>query len=518
VLDDVKLGHRIFKLASPLRPGESMQLEYEVRFAPRGFGNRGAEESVAGNGSWLDGLGFLPAIGYQPARELRDVGDRLTQRLPARPLVPKLEDLKARQAVPGDVGIAFEAVVGTVAGQVAIAPGKLQRSWTDKGRRYFHYVSSAPIHQELQFFSGRYALRREQCHGVGVELFHHPGHAGVVDTMARSACASLELFSRLYGPYAYDTLRIVENSERGIGAHSEPSLVDYGDGFAMLNHAADPEGLDLVYAVTAHEVAHQWWGGQRLQPARVEGVGFLIESMATWSATQVVEQTRGAKQLQNYLDMMRHEYQVPRSLAMAPLLRATEQFLNYRKGPLAMHALSQYIGRERVNLALRRLLDAHPPGSTPLATSLDLYRELQAVTPARYRPLLHDLFAANTYWQLSATKAGARKLANGRWQVSIDLRARKLLVDDTGAEIERPLDEWLEIGVYPGEARRLENRDVIVGKPLYLQKHRVTRATQTITVEVSAEPGHVGVDPRSLLVDLRQRDNFVEIGAKGPPR
>jgi hypothetical protein len=64
--------------------------------------------------------------------------------------------------------------------------------------------------------------------------------------------------------------------------------VDYGDGFALLDPAREPEGLDLVFAVTAHEVAHQWWGGGRLQPARVEGVGFLIESMATYSATQAL--------------------------------------------------------------------------------------------------------------------------------------------------------------------------------------------------------------------------------------
>jgi hypothetical protein len=164
-----------------------------------------------------------------------------------------------------------------------------------------------------------------------------------------------------------------------------------------------------------------------------------------------------------------------------------------------------------VNLALRRLLDAHPRGSTPLATSLDLYRELKTVTPAQYQPLLHDLLAANTYWELSATHAKARQANNGRWQVTLDVHARKLLIDDAGTEIERPLDEWIEIGVYPGPARRQENRDVILGKQMYLAKHRITNATQTITVTVPREPGHVGVDPRALLVDLRQRDNFVDV-------
>ncbi len=148
-------------------------------------------------------------------------------------------------------------------------------------------------------------------------------------------------------------------------------------------------------AVAAHEVAHQWWCGNRFHPARVEGAGLLIESKATYSATQMMEDLLGPQQLQAYLGMMRDQYQVPRSLAMPPLVRATEQVLNYREGPLALYAMSQYIGRDQVNLALRRLLDAPPPGGMSLATSLDLYRELQAVTPVRYRGMLHDLFAVN---------------------------------------------------------------------------------------------------------------------------
>lgn len=514
VLDDAVLGHRIYRLATPLRPGESMQLRYDVAFAPRGFGNGGADEAVSANGSWLIGLAYLPSIGYQPVRELREAGERLAQGLPARPLVPKLEDIAARNGTPGDIGMQFDAIVGTDDDQVAVAPGKLRRSWRENGRRYFHYASSVAIGTDVQFYSARYAVRREHCHGVEVSIFHHPTHASIVDTSARSACAALGLYGRLFGAYASDALHLVENSERGIGAHSEPGLVDYGDGFALLNPSTKDGGLDLVTAVTAHEVAHQWWGGNRFRPARVEGIGLLIESMATYSATQVMEDLLGPEQLQAYLSMMRDQYQVPRSLAMPPLLRATEQFLNYRKGPLALHALSQYIGRERVNLALRRLLDAHPPGSASLATSLDLYRELQAVTPVQYRGVLRDLFAVNAYWELAATQARARPLGDGRWELELDLRARKLVVDATGAEREQPLDEWIEIGVYPGAAKKREDRQVIVGTPMYQQKHRINRATDTITVVVPAEPGHVGIDPRSLLVDLKPRDNFVDIGSR----
>lgn len=509
LLDDALLGHRIYKLATPLQPGESMQLDFDVGFAPRGFGNRGADDTVVGNGSWIDTANVLPTIGYQHARELREAGDRLTQGLPSRPLVPVLEDMRARNEAPGDIGIRFDAIVGTDDDQVAIAPGALRRSWSDNGRRYFHYASNAPIREHVRFASARYAAHRAQCHGVSVEVFHHPAHDSIVADMARSACASLALYTRLFGPYPHRTMRLVENAMGDIGAHAEPSLVDYGDGFSLLDPARESGGLDLVFVVTAHEVAHQWWG-QKLAPARVEGAGLLVESLATYSATQVVEQSLGPAQLQAYLDMMRREFQVPRSRASPPLLRAFDQFLNYRKGPLAMYALSQYVGRDNINLALRRLLEAHPPGHTPRATTLDLYRELKAVTPTRYRPVLHDLFAANTYWEFSASQARAVKTGDGRWQVTLDARARKLVVDDAGAEIERPLDEWVEIGVFPGPARR-ENGEVIPGKPMYLAKHRINKAQQTIVVTVPDEPGHVGVDPRALLVDVKPRDNFTDI-------
>ena len=47
---------------------------------------------------------------------------------------------------------------------------------------------------------------------------------------------------------------------------------------------------------------------------------------------------------------------------------------------------------------------------------------------------------------------------------------------------------------------------------MYPRRHHVTDARQTLTVTVPKEPGHAGVDPRSLLVDVRQRDNFVDVG------
>ena len=59
--------------------------------------------------------------------------------------------------------------------------------------------------------------------------------------------------------------------------------------------------------------------------------------------------------------------------------------------------------------------------------------------------------------------------------------------------------------------RMSDNGEVILGKPMYLKQHRLTGTRQTITVTVPQAPGHAGVDPRSLLVDVHPRDNFVDV-------
>jgi hypothetical protein len=142
-----------------------------------------------------------------------------------------------------------------------------------------------------------------------------------------------------------------------------------------------------------------------------------------------------------------------------------------RRGPFALYALSRYIGKDRVDDALRSLLKKHGSGAPPLPTSLDLYRELQAVTPDSYQYLLRDLFEKNTIWEFETQRATAQQTEAGAWQVTLDVRGRKIVVDEAGVETDVPMDDWIEVGVFDE------------GEP-YLQKHRIGSGKQTITVTV----------------------------------
>ena len=225
----------------------------------------------------------------------------------------------------------------------------------------------------------------------------------------------------------------------------------------------------------------------------------------------VIEEEYGAEHLACFLDFMRESFRNPRSRADVPLLRASDSFLAYRKGPFAMYALREYVGQENVDLAWRRLRAQHASREPPFATSLDLYRELQEVTPDSLQYLLGDLLERNTFWELQASEASAQQTASGEWEVTLDVVARKVAVDTEGVETDLPMNDLVEIGVFaPAEAGE------VLGRPLHMAMHRIRTGPQTITITVRERPARAGIDPRHLLIDVAPADNIVDVPDESP--
>ena len=501
VKDDV-LGHSIYKLEEPLQPGDTLTMNFDVAFKREGFRNGGMRTSGAGtaildNGTYFTN-GALPVIGYQPRRELMSSADRRKYGLPRQvTLAPPGDVDPSITAVPPAT---FDAIISTDADQVAVAPGELKRSWIDGGRRYFHYKSDIPINGMDVFFSAKYKVHRERWHDVDLQIFLHPGHANHLDRVLRGVRASLDYNSAHFGKYPYRFLQVVEQPGDFLGMGVDGSgVITGGEGFFLLDPRG--EGFDLMFEVVAHEMGHQWWGVQ-LKPAFAEGGGVISESLAWYSAMELVKKEKGREGLRRFMVMMREPSPWPPIHTGLPLLRAMDPWANYRKGPYAMHALSEYVGEDRVNGALRTLVAKKV---STLATTLDMYRELQAVTPDSLKPLLHDLFEVNTWWTFDTKKATAKQLSADKWQVTMEVEAKKVVADSAGKEKEVPIGEWVEIGAFAPA----ENGERL-GKPLYVQKHRVRSGRQTITFVVTGKPARGGIDPYSLL-DWEEGDNIEPI-------
>jgi len=511
-LSDDDFGYRIYDLGRALQPGESLQMNFTVVHAPKGFTNSGAHSAVVANGSWIQHRAeqdhgprqWLPFVGYQTNRELQNAAVRRMHGLPERPALPALENEAARLDQQGREKIVLETIIGTDADQTGVAPGALLRSWTENGRHYTHYRTDAPITNVYAIYSARYAVRRAKWRDVDIEILHHPAHTANLDRIVQGVEAAFDYNVREYGPYPHKQLRVVEypSSGRGLGLTSFPGLIEYSEGFALVRVEDDTRRIDFPFAIIAHEMGHQWWGHELL-PAGVEGAPILSESLAWYSAMMTIEETFGREHLQRLLDIMRSQYMAPHETRSVSLLRTWDRNDAYRTGPFAMYALRELAGTEHVNGALRNLLARFDPQHPPYPTSLDLYAELRAATPPPMHYLLKDLFEDITFWNVKTKKAEAEPAGNGTYRVTLLVDAQKLKADAAGKETPVPMDDAIEVAAFDAN-----------GKALYRAPHRIRSGEQTITVTVTGKPASAGVDPDHELLDRKPEDNAAEVGTQ----
>jgi hypothetical protein len=200
VLEDAQLNYRIYALAQPLEPGDSMRLEFAVAYRTRGFRNNEIPTAVVRNGAYFDRR-WLPIIGYLPSLELTSEELRRRLGLPARAPMPDNEDAEAvlRLSSTNDEPVQADVVIGTAADQIAVTPGTLRGTWLENGRRYFHYRTDEPTPFGMATLSGRYAVREDTWHDVALKIFlppdahvqcgrhdaEHEGLAGVLHAAVR---------------------------------------------------------------------------------------------------------------------------------------------------------------------------------------------------------------------------------------------------------------------------------------------------------------------------------------------
>jgi ABC-2 type transport system permease protein len=508
---DEKLGFYTFTLPAPLLPGADATLSFEVDYAPRGITNQTAGTFVAENGTFFNSALF-PRIGYQEDRELEDDSERRRHGLSPRERMPDVADLAARRnnLISNDADwIDLDLTISTVPDQIALAPGALVRSWDAGGRRYFQYRSERPVLRFFSVLSARYQVLRDRWRDVAIEIYYHPGHEYNLKRMVESVKASLEYFTTHFSPFQYRQVRIIEFPRYATFAQSFPGSIPYSEniGFIAKVDPQDPDDVDYPFYVTAHEVAHQWWAHQMIG-GRVQGVTFLDETLAQYSALMVMKRSFGDTQMRRFL-----RYELDRYLSgrgrerkkELPLYRVEDQpYVHYSKGSLVMYALQDYLGEDVINRCLAAYIQKTAYQEPPYTNSIELIALLRAATPPAERYLITDLFETITLHDLRATTAKYRKVGD-KYEVTLTVSASKFRADEFGKETSIPVDERVDIGVQDGE-----------GKFLYLAKHPLRGATASYTVAVERPPAKAGVDPLNKLIDRKPDDNVIAVSATEP--
>jgi hypothetical protein len=110
--------------------------------------------------------------------------------------------------------------------------------------------------------------------------------------------------------------------------------------------------------------------------------------------------------------------------------------------------MKEMIGEDAVNRALRKLITKYAYAPPPYPTSYALLDGLREQTPPNLQYLIKDLFEDITLFSNRTLSATARKRADGQYDVSIVVEARKFKADGKGNETEVPVDDWIDIGAF----------------------------------------------------------------------
>ena len=509
--DDPRIGVRSYRLDREMAAGAKGRLDFEVEVPTHGFTNSGSNTTVVYNGTFVNGLFALPVIGYSDRGELATDRDRRKFGLAPKERMRSREDPVGLQHnyISHDADfVTFTAEVTTDADQWAIAPGYLQREWIEGGRHHFVYAMDSPILNFYAFQSARYAVRRDRWNDVAIEVDYQPGHEYNLDRMIAATRASLDYYSRNFGPYQHHQFRIVEFPRYATFAQAFPNTIPFSEGIGFIARVRenDKDDIDYPYYVTAHEAAHQWWAHQVIG-GDVQGSTLLSETLAQYSALMVMKQKYGEAKMQKFLAYELDRYLIGRAGEQKkelPLGRVENQdYIHYRKGSLVMYAMADYIGEENVNHALHALIEKYAFKGPPYPNATALIDALREVTPPQYKYVIDDWFESITLYDNRATSATARKLADGRYEVTVDVVANKRKADELGKETDVPLDDWIDIGVLDA-----------AGVPLYREKKHITAEKTTFNVTVAGTPARAGIDPLNILIDRRPKDNTVAVDIK----
>ncbi|KAG1605843.1 hypothetical protein G6F46_013425 [Rhizopus delemar] len=199
--------------------------------------------------------------------------------------------------------------------------------------------------------------------------------------MIEAVQKSLAYYEANFTPYQHRQVRIIEFPGYARFAQSFANTIPYSEAIGFIADLRDPDKVDYLFYVTAHEIAHQWCAPQVIG-ANVQGATVLSESLSQYSALMVMEQEYGRQHMRQFLKRELDGYLSGRggeAIEEQPLERVeNQQYIHYQKGSLVFYRLREEIGEQALNRALKRFLqDKGDPGRSPAA---------------RHRPVREDQF------------------------------------------------------------------------------------------------------------------------------
>ena len=331
--------------------------------------------------------------------------------------------------------------------------------------------------------------------------------------MLNAMAASLDYYRANFGPYQFDYARIIEFPGYASFAQAFAGTMPYSESIGFVADTNDPEKIDYITYVIAHELGHQYWAHQVIG-ADMQGGTLTSETLAQYSALMVMKKLYGADKIRRFLKYELDTICSSRKgevVEELPLDRVENQhYIHYRKGSLAMYLLQERLGEDAVNRALARFVAKYRFKGAPYLRSIDLIDEFRKRgEDARAAAADHRPVRADHPLRPQADRRRDQARRDG-WTTTLTVAADKYYADGKGEETKARLAEPIEVGLFtarPGLGA-FAAKDVIV-----MRREPLRSGVQKITLHSKAKPTFAGVDPYNFYVDRNSDDNVKEVTA-----
>lgn len=399
----LQLPHLLYHFDRPLAPGATAELQLQLLVQQQAISPAPDHQLLRPDFSYLRLLQLLPQPGFLPQLRLKDERLRADYGLAPLPASEIQPSLLAAQATPASARYHWAKLDMTFkvpAGYQAIAAGTLKRQWQQNNSSYFHYQTSAPVHNMPAVLVVPWQPQQQRWQGIPLEIYSPYYNEATTVTM-QAMQQTMQWFEKQIGPFHGDALRLVMMPDTGPTGYALPQLVLINHRVGLRAQTAAVAGFSQIYRRAVHEVAHQWFGHGIGNGVPGDGA-FLVESLAKYAELVLIEQHFGQEAMQALVDYEQQRYQnaLAGSVAEAKsLIDADESYDQYSRATLVFARLRAELGDQLICQALRQLWQQHRYPAKP-AIAMDFVRQLQALSQADKQPLIRQLLL------LAPAKAG----------------------------------------------------------------------------------------------------------------
>lgn len=379
--ETIKLDRAIseISLKQALQAQDSAKLTFNLTYEWQAVNGHNPFNAILKDGSFMRISRFFPQLGYDASQELSDKTIRKQQALGA---ATTLKPFDAEKTSIDDF-IALDMQISTDENQIAVGTGELVSHWKGTDRNYFKYQAEA-IPFRFAVASANYEVKKTQHEDVSIEVLYHPMHENNVDHLIENTKLSLDYCTKYFGPYPFSSIQFAEVSSftQGFAGTAYPGVIFMTEHMTFNANLAGSHNQDVINELAGHEVAHFWWGTNQIDPDYREGYALLTESLAMYTEMMIYKKMYGKDKMLERLKVHKQIYDAEKGFSQdLSLLKASKDnaFISYSKGAMVFVELSELLGEEKLNLALRSFLTKHAyPKAKP--TSTDLLQEILKIS------------------------------------------------------------------------------------------------------------------------------------------